>query len=90
MIPSMVLWPVPYRLSNIYFVWASLTAMMGNRRTPLFAMALRRMTPVVVSSVPPRMPLIRSLRFEWIIETRSAPSSIVMCGFMSSTEMMCR
>jgi len=74
----------------MYFVRASLTAMIGKRSTPLWAMALSRMTPVVVSSVPPMMPRMQSFRFAWIIETRSAPSSMVRWGFMSRTAWMCR
>ena len=53
MIPSIVLCPVPYRLSKKCLVLASFTAMMGYCRTPFSAMERRRMTPVVVSSVPP-------------------------------------
>jgi len=49
----------------------------------VLAMARRRMTPVVVSSVPPTTFLINSVRLvrSWV--TRSAPSSMVMCGAWS-------
>jgi hypothetical protein len=103
MMPSSVDCPVPYRLSKKCLVFASLTATTGNFRTPAFSIALRRMTPVVVSSVPPRMPSKRALRStaerplahcrttgstsasrpsarKSSDDTRSAPSSIVMCG----------
>ena len=50
------------------------------QRALSFAIARRRMTPVVVSSVPPTTSLKTSRRFLCIVLTRSAPSSIVMCG----------
>ena len=59
---------------------ASLTAMIGYFSTPCFAMARRRMTPVVVSSVPAMMPSRTSVRLVSAMVTRSAPSSMVMCG----------
>jgi hypothetical protein len=51
------------------------------------AMDLSLITPVVVSSVPPMMVSIRSVRSEWMVETRSAPSSIVIVGSMSRTAL---
>ena len=56
--PSIVLCPVPYRLSNMCFVDASLTATTGNLSTPSRSMLLSRMTPVVVSSELPVTPSI--------------------------------
>src|SRR5918996_1700923 len=53
MMPSIVDWPVPKRLSNRCLVMASLTATIGYPSLPCSAMARRRITPVVVSSVPP-------------------------------------
>ncbi len=78
MMPSRVLCPVPYRLSNMCLVSASLTEMTGNFSTPFFAMLRSRMTPVVVSSVPPTMRAVfRSL---CSVDTRSHPSSMVIVG----------
>ena len=88
--PSIVDCPVPYRLSKKCFVFASFTAMMGYRRTPFSPIALNRMTPVVVSSVPPMISFRYSFFSEWTIETRSAPSSIVMCGPTARAARMCR
>ena len=53
MIASTVDCPVPNRLSNRCFVLASLTDTIGYRNAPSAAIARRRITPVVVSSVPP-------------------------------------
>jgi hypothetical protein len=88
--PSSVDWPVPYRLSKKCFVFASFTAMMGYRRTPFSPIAVNRMTPVVVSSVPPRISFKYSFFSVWTIETRSAPSSMVMFGRTERAERMCR
>src|SRR5450432_3759226 len=88
MMPSMVDCPVPYRLSKRCLVSASLTATMGNFSTPSFAIARRRMTPVVVSSVPPITSVRASVRLVCRIDTRSAPSSIVMCGLWSMAARM--
>ena len=44
---------MPYLLSKKCFVSASLIAMIGYLRSPEAARLLRRITPVVVSSVPP-------------------------------------
>ncbi len=52
--PSIVLWPVPYRLSNMCLVFASFTAITATLSAPSLAIALRRITPVVVSSMLPR------------------------------------
>src|SRR5207247_787188 len=60
--PSSVDCPVPYRLSNRCFVSESFTAITGNCSTPSRAIALRRMTPVVVSSVEPTTPVTSALR----------------------------
>ena len=49
------------------------------------ASARRRMTPVVVSSVPPITSASRSVRSLWSTATTSAPSSIVTCGCLSKT-----
>ena len=56
---------------------------------PSFAIARRRMTPVVVSSVPPMTFLSRSVRLVSSMVTRSAPSSMVICGLWSSAAAMC-
>ncbi len=83
-------WPVPYWLSNMCFVRASFTAMIGYARTPSAAIAVSRMTPVVVSSVPPFTLGSSSRRVVWSSVTTSAPSSIVTCGFVSRIASMCR
>ena len=54
MIASMVDWPVPNRLSNRCLVFASFTETIGYFRAPSAAIARSRITPVVVSSVPPK------------------------------------
>ena len=54
-IPSIVDCPVPYRLSKRCFISASFTTIAGNRSLPDFSSARRRVTPVVVSSVEPRI-----------------------------------
>ena len=59
---------------------ASLTATIGYLSAPSAAIALRRMTPVVVSSVPPMMCSSASGCSAWMRPTTSAPSSIVICG----------
>ena len=70
-------------------VCASLTAMIGYLSTLFAAMLLRRITPVVVSSVPPRIWSTVSARVEKMVVTRSAPSSMVTFGLVSSAELMC-
>src|SRR5271157_643407 len=50
------------------------------RSTPSLAMARKRITPVVVSSVPPITLASSAWRLVWSTETRSAPSSMVNCG----------
>src|SRR5881398_1580730 len=72
-----------------YPISASFTAMIGYFNTPSFAIARKRMTPVVVSSVPPMIAGSTSVRLVKAIETRSAPSSIVICGLWSSAARMC-
>ena len=47
---------------------------------PSASMAFRRMTPVVVSSVPPMTSAAMSRRSLWSTPTTSAPSSMVMLG----------
>ncbi|OGP79139.1 MAG: hypothetical protein A2Z26_07295 [Deltaproteobacteria bacterium RBG_16_66_15] len=88
--PSIVDCPVPYRLSKKCFVFASFTAMIGYRRTPFSPIAINRMTPVVVSSVPPTISFRYSFFFVWTIETRSAPSSMVTFGATARAERICR
>src|SRR4029450_6620044 len=44
-------------LSNLLFVTESLTLIAGNISVPFFCISYRRCTPVVVSSLTPRMPL---------------------------------
>jgi hypothetical protein len=56
---------------------------------PSAAIALSRMTPVVVSSVPARTSATWAGRSLWISETRSQPSSIVICGLASATALRC-
>ena len=58
MMASIVDWPVPKRLSNRCFVFASFTLTIGYFRAPSDAIARRRITPVVVSSVPPMISVI--------------------------------
>src|SRR5260221_2282297 len=66
----------------------SLTASTGNFRTPSRSILRSRITPVVVSSMPPIMAGMSSVRAVWMVETRSQPSSIVMFGLWSSTVFM--
>ena len=89
MIASIVDCPVPNRLSNRCFVSASFTDTIGYASAPSAAIARRRITPVVVSSVPPIISAIWSARCLCSTLTMSAPSSIVICGRMSSTALMC-
>ena len=89
MIPSIVDWPVPYRLSNRCFVFASLTAMIGKPSLPSASSAFSRITPVVVSSVPAMMSPSCSRRAECSTPITSAPSSIVRCGLWSTAASMC-
>ena len=63
----------------------SLTAIMGYFSALSRSMALRRMIPVVVSSQPQMICGMSSVWFGWISETRSQPSSMVMCGFVAMT-----
>ena len=82
-------WPVPYRLSKRCLHLASLTATIGNLRTPSRAIALSLITPVVVSSQPPMTSSARSGRLLWSISTRSPPSSIMILGLCSRDISMC-
>ena len=86
--PSSDDWPVPCRLSNRCLVSESLTATTGNRSSPSDSMARRRITPVVVSSMEASG--VISVRSVCSSVTRSAPSSIVMVGSVSSTVCKCR
>ncbi len=70
--------PVPYRLSKRYLLCASFTASIGKGSSPSHCIDLRRFMPVVVSSHPPSICGMRSLRFSTIIETTSPPSSIII------------
>ncbi len=71
------------KLSMRCFVFESFTATIGYLSALSFTIACRRIMPVVVSSAPPMMDGMRSGNFRWISLTRSHPSSIVMCGFVS-------
>src|SRR3989338_2495557 len=53
----------PYRLSNFDLVTESLTFIAGHSSSPHSCIWYRRCTPVVVSSVTPRMPLAISVHF---------------------------
>mmetsp|Transcript_2057 Transcript_2057/g.4188 ORF Transcript_2057/g.4188 Transcript_2057/m.4188 type:complete len:219 (+) Transcript_2057:967-1623(+) len=53
--PSGSEWRQPYTLSNLDLVTQSFTLMAGNISSPLSAMAIKRWTPVVVSSETPTM-----------------------------------
>ncbi len=88
--PSIADWPVPYWLSNMCFVRASFTATIGYASTPSAVIARSRITPVVVSSVPPFTFGSRSRRVVWSSVTTSAPSSIVIWGLESRTASMWR
>merc|ERR1719460_1938951 len=55
MMPSGSEWRQPYTLSNLDLVTQSLTLIAGNMSSPLSAIAMRRCTPVVVSSLTPTM-----------------------------------
>ena len=70
-------------------MFASLTETIGNFSAPSAAIARRRMTPVVVSSVPPMTSASASGRSAWMRPTTSAPSSIVICGLWSIAASMC-
>ncbi|MMZ62259.1 hypothetical protein D1872_244600 [compost metagenome] len=84
-IPSTVLCPVPYLLSNRNFVYASFTAITGYRRRPDFSRALSLITPVVVSSVPPMIFPAISLLFSCMCTWRSPPSSTTRSGLAEAT-----
>ena len=75
--PSNADCPVPYLLSNRNFILESFTAMTGNFNTLSFAIALRRMTPVVVSSLAPLMLSSTSFLPVCTMVIRSAPSSMM-------------
>ena len=83
--PSKADCPVPYLLSNMNFILASLTAWTGNLSTPSFAMALSLWTPVVVSSLAALTPGRTSFLEVWTMEMRSAPSSMMKSGAMFRT-----
>ena len=51
-----MLWRQPYRLSNFDLVTASFTLMAGKASVPARSISYKRCTPVVVSSLTPRMP----------------------------------
>jgi hypothetical protein len=89
MMPSKVDWPVPYRLSNIRLVAVSLTATMGKRSASSRTIWCSRMTPVVVSSQPPRTVSSRSRRSVCRVLTRSQPSSSTKSGLIPSAWSMC-
>jgi hypothetical protein len=57
---------------------------------PAASSALSRITPVVVSSVPPMMSPSWSVRLPCSTPITSAPSSIVICGRLSQTWSMWR
>ena len=65
----------------------SLTATTGKRSLLFFSIDLSLITPVVVSSIEP-MTGISDLSVKSRV-TKSAPSSIVMSGFVSKTELRC-
>ena len=68
----------PYLLSNLLLVTLSFTLMAGIGRVPAFSRSRRRNTPVVVSSLSPRMPLISSGYLSKTMLVRSPPSSRIM------------
>ena len=72
-------------MSNRNFILASLMSSTGNFRAPSAAMALRRTTPVVVSSLAALTVFRTSLRVVCAIAMRSAPSSMMKSGDMSRT-----
>lgn len=76
-IASIVLWPVLYLLSNIYFVLASFTAIMGYLNSFFDSSDFSLFALEVVSSVPPHMYFIFDL---WAKICNSAPSSVRICG----------
>src|SRR6266853_5336257 len=55
LMPSISEWRQPYLLSNLDLVTESLTLIAGNRSVPALAISYSRCTPVVVSSVTPRI-----------------------------------
>ena len=70
------------------FVLASLTAMIGKPSLPSASSARSRITPVVVSSVPPITSESWSVRSPCSTPITSAPSSIVIFGCLSQTALM--
>ncbi len=90
MIASIVDCPVPNRLSNRCLVFASFTETIGYRSAASACIARSRMTPVVVSSVPPKISPSCSGRSLCSTDTMSQPSSIVICGRWSRTALMWR
>ena len=76
-------WRQPYRLSNFDFVTESLTLIAGNSSSPSAAILYSRLTPVVVSSVTPRIAL--AIRVHFVGSARSErcsrPRTIASSGF---------
>jgi len=70
-------------LSNFDFVTLSFTFIAGTFSVPFLAISYRRCTPVVVSSLNPRIgsaPEKNSGCFSWMTAVRSPPSSRIMFG----------
>src|SRR5215208_3371514 len=63
-------------LSNLLLVTESLTLIAGNINVPFFCISYRRCTPVVVSSLTPRMPLAIAVHFS-VTQVRQAPHDIL-------------
>lgn len=68
----------PYKLSNLLFVTESLTFMAGVPNLPSLKILYKLWTPVVVSSVMPRIPGKNCGYFSWTKLVRSPPSSKIM------------
>ena len=77
--------PVPCVLSNPVFRMLSLTAMTGNVSAPASCMAWNARTPLVVSSDTPIRPSSSSGRSSAASRAKLAPSSMMICGRISSS-----
>ena len=76
-------------LPKRYLQYESLAATMGNFNSPALSRPWRRLTPVVVSSVPPRRFSMASARVVCRRWTWSPPSSMMMLGPILITSEIC-
>src|SRR5437762_2476118 len=82
LIPSISECRQPYLLSNLLLVTESLTLTAGNSNVPAVCISYSRCTPVVVSSVTPRIPAATR-------DHRCASSARQRCSTPSTTAYSC-